>query len=66
MEHKPKTGQASVEVTMEMCAAGAQEYLSWVEDESEQRKLNAVANLMDRAYRAMEMERRRIEAFSGR
>ena len=54
-----KDRQASaIEATMDMCAAGAHEYRAWADNNYERAKLNAVANLVDRVYRAMETIRR--------
>ena len=49
---------AQIEATMEMCAAGAAKYRDWESDDCEQRKLNAVSNLVYRVYCAMERIRR--------
>ena len=52
-------GQASaIGASMEMCSAGAREFRAWELDNSERAKSNAVANLVDRVYRAMEEVRR--------
>lgn len=39
-----------------MAGAGARVYRAWKNDPTEQRKLNAVANLVSRVYAAMERE----------
>ena len=44
----------AMEVSMQMCAAGASQYRAWEADKSERDKLNAVANLVSRIYRAMD------------
>ena len=47
-----------IEVTIEMAAAGSAAYREWLADAKEQAKLNAVANLSSRVYKAMERVRR--------
>jgi len=48
-----------IEVSIEMCAAGAAAYREWEVDFYERGKLNAVANLVAKVYRTMEAQRRR-------
>ena len=48
----------SFEVSIPMAMAGAAAYREWDSDEVECSKVNAVANLVSKVYRAMEAERR--------
>ena len=57
-------GQAGAEIPSEMAAAGAAAYRVWESDERERAKLNGVANLVCRVYRAMEAQRLLDSRFS--
>lgn len=56
-----ETGDVEIEVSIQMAGAGARVYHAWKNDPTEQRKLNAVANLVSRVYAAMEREARHHE-----
>ena len=55
------TVNVEIEVSIQMAGAGARVYRAWKNDPTEQRKLNAVANLVSRVYAAMEREARHHE-----
>jgi len=54
---RPALELREIEIMPEMYVAGAAEYRDWESDPREQRKLNKVANLVDRVYRSMQRSR---------